>query len=85
MVDDRDFVPPALPASADQKQYLISYMEKRIAFSQGEFDRAQGKEAFRREWASLAQSLNGVPRGSQKTIAQWQKVSYFSISVLSFK
>ena len=47
MVDDRDFVPPALPASADQKQYLISYMEKRIAFSQGEFDRAQGKEAFR--------------------------------------
>jgi len=72
----------ALPATEDQKLFLVSYMETHVAFSQGEFQTAMGKEDLRRKWKSLAETLNGIPLGSEKTPKQWHTVCTSHLMVL---
>jgi len=66
--------PPAPPASDEQKQFLLAFMEHHVLFSQGEFRCAMGKEEQRKEWGQLKVTLNAIPGGSEKTMAKWQVV-----------
>jgi len=52
-----------------------------VSFSQGEFDQAEGRVAFLREWERLKDSLNNIPKGAQKTTAQWKTVSILNIYI----
>lgn len=67
----------AARATQDQKQFLVSYMERHPEFSQREFNSIQGAQHFRQTWDNLSAMLNEVPNGAHKTVDQWMRVRYF--------
>jgi len=60
--------------NVEQREFLLSYMERNVLFSQGEFRCAMGREDFRNEWQKLADLLNNVPQGAKKDAAKWKTV-----------
>ncbi|XP_034232798.1 mucin-5AC-like [Thrips palmi] len=60
-------------ATAEQKRFLVSYMERHPAFCQREFASPQGAVLIRQTWERLANMLNEVEDGANKSTDQWMR------------
>lgn len=61
-------------ATVRQKETLLQIMERKPLLAQKEFGTAEGCKAAIAEWVTIANELNQIAGGAQKSVAQWQKV-----------
>lgn len=68
---------PARPGTEEQKEFLLSYMERNTLFARGKarYVTAHGIGSWKEKWTYLCRALNDVPGGAVKTATKWVKVS----------
>lgn len=71
-----NWIAPAVRGTGEQKAALLSYLELRPMLAQKEYGCAAGRVAAQAEWKTLADDLNQIPGGAQKSAVQWMQVHY---------
>lgn len=69
-----NWVPHAPRATVRQKEFLLEFMEARPFLAQKEYGTAEGRRKAINDWSTLANALNNIAGGAQKSVSQWQKV-----------
>lgn len=65
--------------SAEQKQYLLEYMQKKPDLTSGKFTKSFTYAVANNMWSDLATTLNQL-NGGKKDHKSWRKVSYQQIN-----
>ncbi|RVE47175.1 hypothetical protein evm_008143 [Chilo suppressalis] len=65
-------MPQSPPASIEQLEALLKFMESEKALARGLLRGPEGRVRAKRLWAKLCNSLNSM--GNHKTVEQWQKL-----------
>ncbi|KAK3924500.1 Halomucin [Frankliniella fusca] len=68
-----DFLPNGARANNDQKMYLLSFMERNKAFSQGKCYARMNDVEYEKTWKDLSTALNNFPGAAQKSCSKWMK------------